>query len=51
VISYATVINGLYKPGNTSMAVDVFKKMEQNGCKPNVVTYNTTIDNLCKIGW
>uniref|UniRef100_A0A6N2MAQ8 Amine oxidase domain-containing protein n=1 Tax=Salix viminalis TaxID=40686 RepID=A0A6N2MAQ8_SALVM len=30
------------------MAVQVFKKMEQNGGKPNVVTYNTIIDNLCK---
>uniref|UniRef100_A0A6N2MDY1 Pentatricopeptide repeat-containing protein n=1 Tax=Salix viminalis TaxID=40686 RepID=A0A6N2MDY1_SALVM len=33
------------------MAVQVFKKMEQNGGKPNVVTYNTIIDNLANIGY
>jgi pentatricopeptide repeat protein len=46
-MSYTTVINGLCKTGNTSMAVHVYK-MEQNGCKPDVVIYNTIIVSPCK---
>jgi pentatricopeptide repeat protein len=31
-------------------AIEVLPKMEQNGSKPNVVTYNTIVSALCKNG-
>lgn len=30
------------------MAVELFKYMEKHGCIPNIVTYNTVINCLCK---
>ena len=50
VVTFTTMINGMAKTGNASMALWLFSYMEENGCEPNSVTYATVIDSLCKRG-
>ncbi|KAL2334599.1 hypothetical protein Fmac_015812 [Flemingia macrophylla] len=45
---YGTLVNGLSKTGETKVALELLKKIEGHSIKPNVVMYNTIIDNLCK---
>ncbi|KAB2623298.1 pentatricopeptide repeat-containing protein [Pyrus ussuriensis x Pyrus communis] len=48
-ITYATMINGLCKVGKISKAVEILKKMWEDGrFKPNKDCYNPIIDGLCK---
>ncbi|CAI9277485.1 unnamed protein product [Lactuca saligna] len=60
VCTFSTLLNGLVledrfskpkglcKSGNNDTAIALLKLMDEKGCKPNVVTYNTIIDSLCK---
>ncbi|WOH13874.1 hypothetical protein DCAR_0933387 [Daucus carota subsp. sativus] len=50
VVMYNTIIDGLCKTSNTSMALKLSRKMENIGCRPNTVTYTSIIDSLCKEG-
>ncbi|XP_031247371.1 pentatricopeptide repeat-containing protein At5g39710-like [Pistacia vera] len=56
VITYGTLIDGLCKTRNLSVAIKLYEEMakgnEESGvsCRPNVVTYNIIIDGLCKAG-
>ncbi|KAL0289936.1 UNVERIFIED_CONTAM: putative pentatricopeptide repeat-containing protein, mitochondrial [Sesamum angustifolium] len=43
-----TVINGLCKAGHTLTAYDLLGLFEKTTWKPNVKSYNTVIDSLCK---
>nr|GEV91871.1 tetratricopeptide-like helical domain-containing protein [Tanacetum cinerariifolium] len=42
------MIKGLCKIENTVIAIQLLRLMDERGCKPNVVTYNTIVDSLCK---
>ena len=50
MVLYTTVIHGLLKEGEVSKACSLFDEMVQQGVVPNVVTYNSIIDALCKAG-
>ncbi|PWA73578.1 tetratricopeptide-like helical domain-containing protein [Artemisia annua] len=45
---YSTMIKGLCKVSNNVIAVALLRLMDERGCKPDVVVYNTIIDSLCK---
>ncbi|WOG95564.1 hypothetical protein DCAR_0414889 [Daucus carota subsp. sativus] len=45
---YNTIIDGLCKSSNTSVALKLLRKMEEIGCKPDAITYNSIIDSLYK---
>ncbi|KAL1801870.1 hypothetical protein ACET3Z_030517 [Daucus carota] len=48
VVTHNTVIDGLRKTSNTSMALKLLRKMEEIGCRPDTITYTSIIDSLCK---
>uniref|UniRef100_A0ACD5W442 Uncharacterized protein n=1 Tax=Avena sativa TaxID=4498 RepID=A0ACD5W442_AVESA len=48
VVAYTTVIHGFFKEGETGKACKLFNEMMQLGIVPDVVTYSTIIDALCK---
>ena len=49
-VTYATIIKGLCKIGNTTMAIRLPRSMQKWNYKPDIVMYNTIIDSLCKDG-
>ncbi|XP_058203769.1 putative pentatricopeptide repeat-containing protein At1g12700, mitochondrial [Rhododendron vialii] len=49
-IMYATIIKGLCKVGDTTMAIRLLRNMQKWNYRPDVVMYSTIIDNLCKDG-
>eukprot|EP00268_Persea_americana_P017400 TRINITY_DN18388_c0_g1_i2.p1 TRINITY_DN18388_c0_g1~~TRINITY_DN18388_c0_g1_i2.p1 ORF type:complete len:174 (-),score=27.41 TRINITY_DN18388_c0_g1_i2:40-561(-) len=50
IITYTTIINGLCKTGNATLALEMLKAMEKGTCRPDSVIYNTIINGLCKKG-
>ncbi|GAB4835687.1 hypothetical protein Ancab_000597 [Ancistrocladus abbreviatus] len=46
-ITYNTLIDGFYKDENLPAAMKVFKDMEMQDLKADVVTYNSLISGLC----
>ncbi|XP_078151288.1 pentatricopeptide repeat-containing protein At2g01740-like [Carex rostrata] len=52
VISYNILIKGLCSKGNTNLVLQLFFKMAKHGgeYEPSAITYNTVIDELCKVG-
>jgi pentatricopeptide repeat protein len=48
IFTHNKIINGLCKTGETAAAAGLLKKMEEAGCQPDAVTYNTIIDSLGK---
>nr|CAB3445511.1 unnamed protein product [Digitaria exilis] len=48
VVSYNTVIDGLFKEGKIAEACGLFHEMVQQGTRPCVVTYNSIVHALCK---
>ena len=48
VVSYNTVINGFFTEGKVDKAYNLFLQMMDQGIAPDVVTYATVIDVLCK---
>ena len=48
VVAYNTVIHGFFKEGEVSKACNLFHEMMQHGIVPDVFTYNSVIDALCK---
>ncbi|XP_004296324.1 PREDICTED: pentatricopeptide repeat-containing protein At1g12300, mitochondrial-like [Fragaria vesca subsp. vesca] len=48
VFTFNTLIKGSSKTGNNSAAMQLLSKMEENGYMPDIVSYNTVIDGLCK---
>ncbi|CAN6310604.1 unnamed protein product [Urochloa humidicola] len=49
VVSYSTVIHGLFKEGEVGNAYSLFQEMLDHGIPPNVVTCSSIIDGLCKV--
>ncbi|KAI8566626.1 hypothetical protein RHMOL_Rhmol02G0055700 [Rhododendron molle] len=49
-VTYETIINGLCKLENTTMAIQLVRSMQIWNFKPNVVIYSTIIGSLCKDG-
>ncbi|KAL0456558.1 UNVERIFIED_CONTAM: putative pentatricopeptide repeat-containing protein, mitochondrial [Sesamum latifolium] len=47
-VTILVVINGLCKAGHTLTAYDLLKLFEKTSFKPNVCSYSTVIDSLCK---
>ncbi|KAL0377014.1 UNVERIFIED_CONTAM: putative pentatricopeptide repeat-containing protein, mitochondrial [Sesamum calycinum] len=47
-VTILTVINGLCKAGHTLTAYDLLGLFEKTSFKPNVYSYSTVIDSLCK---
>jgi pentatricopeptide repeat protein len=47
-MGYSTVIHGFFKEGQVGKACNLFHEMVQQGVAPDVVTYNSVIDALCK---
>ncbi|CAH1412295.1 unnamed protein product [Lactuca virosa] len=45
---YNTMIKGLCKASQNSIAIGLLRLMEERGCRPNVITYSTLIDSLFK---
>jgi leucine-rich PPR motif-containing protein len=43
-------VKGLCLQGNLAGAVRLVVEMEKKGYKPDVITYGTMINSLCKIG-
>ena len=50
VITFNVVVNGLCKAGKLNKAGDVIEDMKAWGFSLNMVTYNTLIDEYCKMG-
>ncbi|KAF7083331.1 hypothetical protein CFC21_087140 [Triticum aestivum] len=48
VVLYSLVIDGFLKEGEISKACNLLPEMMQQGVVPDVVTYNSFIDALCK---
>ncbi|XP_074279736.1 uncharacterized protein LOC141605006 [Silene latifolia] len=50
IVTYGTMVKGLCGAGDNAGALDVLRRMNShpNGCKPNLVIYNTLIDGLSK---
>ncbi|KAK1646190.1 hypothetical protein QYE76_063995 [Lolium multiflorum] len=48
VVAYSTVIHGFFKEGEIGKACDLLHETIQQGIVPNVVTYISVIDALCK---
>ena len=48
VVSYNTVVNGLFRDGHVDRAYSLFSAMDDRGILPTVVTYSIVIDGLCK---
>ncbi|KAL3653963.1 hypothetical protein CASFOL_003644 [Castilleja foliolosa] len=47
VVTYGTVIDGLCKSGNTPMAIEMLRVMENWSCKPDTDVYNMVIEHIC----
>jgi pentatricopeptide repeat protein len=47
-VSYTTLINGLFKVGETRAALQMLRQVDGKLVPPNVVMYNTIIDSMCK---
>lgn len=43
VFTFNTIIKGLCTRGDNNAAIQLLRKMEDMGCKPSVVSYNTII--------
>ena len=43
MITYSSLISACEKAGRWELALDLFSEMHREGCKPNVVTYNSLI--------
>ncbi|KAG2547943.1 hypothetical protein PVAP13_9KG141985 [Panicum virgatum] len=50
VVAYTIVIRGLFKEDKVEEAVKLFDEMRNQGISPNVITYLSIIDKLCKVG-
>ena len=50
VHTYSALMNVCIKANELDLALDVYKQMLEEGCSPNLVTYNTLIDVLVKKG-
>ncbi|PWA90403.1 tetratricopeptide-like helical domain-containing protein [Artemisia annua] len=50
VYMYSNVIDGYCMSGKMEDAKRVFSEMEEDGCSPNLVTYNLLIGGLCNHG-
>lgn len=50
VHTYTALMNVCIKCGKCPLALDTYHHMRQDGCLPNVVTYNTLIDVYGKMG-
>ncbi|KAM3399747.1 hypothetical protein ACQJBY_004900 [Aegilops geniculata] len=48
VVAYNTVVHGFFREGQVGKACDLFHGMAQQAVMPNVVTYSSVIDALCK---
>nr|CAB3445509.1 unnamed protein product [Digitaria exilis] len=48
VVSYSTVVDGLFKDGKVAEACDLFHEMMRQGIQPDVFTYNSIVHALCK---
>ncbi|KAF8697312.1 hypothetical protein HU200_035902 [Digitaria exilis] len=48
VVSYSTVVDGLFKDGRVAEACGLFHEMVQHGIQPTVATYTSIIHALCK---
>ena len=48
MVPYNTVINGFFTEGKVDKAYNLFLQMMDQGIAPDVVTYATVIDVLCK---
>ncbi len=44
VHTYTALMNVCIKCGKCQLALETYHQMRQDGCTPNVVTYNTLID-------
>jgi pentatricopeptide repeat protein len=49
VVAYNTVIHGFFKEGDIAKACDLFHEMMQHRIRPDVATYSSIIDALCKV--
>jgi pentatricopeptide repeat protein len=47
VITYTSLIDGLYRNGGTNLAFKIFHEMEKRNCSPNLYTYSSLIYGLC----
>ena len=43
MITYSSLISACEKAGRWQLALELFSEMHREGCKPNVVTYNSLI--------
>jgi pentatricopeptide repeat protein len=52
VFSFSILLKGLYDENKSQEALDLLRMMAHNGgsCAPNVVSYTTVIDGLCREG-
>uniref|UniRef100_K4AKH6 Pentacotripeptide-repeat region of PRORP domain-containing protein n=1 Tax=Setaria italica TaxID=4555 RepID=K4AKH6_SETIT len=48
VISYGIILDGLFKAGRTTAAMEHYPKMIDRGVKLDIVIYNTILGGLCK---
>jgi pentatricopeptide repeat domain-containing protein 1/leucine-rich PPR motif-containing protein len=46
-VSYTTLVNGLFKVGETRAALQLLRQVDGKLVPPNVVMYNTIIDIVC----
>ena len=50
VITDTILMNGLYRVGNLKEAIKLFEQMKDRGHGPDMITYVTIMDVLCKEG-
>ncbi|KAM5583621.1 hypothetical protein ABKV19_003485 [Rosa sericea] len=48
MVTFNTLVKGFCMMGNNTAAIQLLRKMEGNGCEPNIVSYSTIIDSLGK---
>ncbi|KAI3719986.1 hypothetical protein L6452_20893 [Arctium lappa] len=47
---YHTLLTALCKDGKVDFAIEIFNHLSFEGCSPVLITYNTVINGLSKIG-
>ncbi|KAG5598736.1 hypothetical protein H5410_030106 [Solanum commersonii] len=50
IFIYTIVMDALCKDGNFDVAITLLNEMKQRRIHPNIVTYNSLIDGMCKLG-
>lgn len=50
MITYSALISACEKAGQWQAALDLFERMQAEGCPPNVITFNSIITACGQVG-